>query len=216
MSVVKKTLAEFVAITVLGTALSLGANAISHRGVKLERNYFPRGQGAASQPATQIVAQPGTAPAQPLGPGGEFAAEVEAIYNEGLQPILHGDVVAAFEDPLHEMGAHVFVDARDDHSYALGHIPGAYQLDHYLLDKYIDRVLPVCQQAVKIVIYCNGGDCEDSRFAAHDLLERGIDPAKVFVYPGGITQWCENDLPVERGVRGSGDIVPGSRVGGAQ
>lgn len=225
MSVAKKALLEFVAISVLGTALSLGANAINSRGVSLERDYFPRGHAQASQPAHEVAAQTVTASAQPVGNGesprlngngDEFAAEIEAIRNEGLQPIVHADVVAAFEDPLHKMAAHVFIDARDDQNYAFGHIPGAYQLDHYLLDDYIEQVLPACQQAVKIIIYCNGGDCEDSRFAAQDLIERGIDPAKIFVYPGGISQWCERNLPVERGARGSGDVLPGSQVGGAQ
>ena len=135
----------------------------------------------------------------------------------GLQPISHGEAMAAYAEAVSiSQGSYVvndaivFVDARDDDHYHDGHIPGAWQLDHYYLDRYIDAVLPVCRQAEKIVIYCNGGECEDSEFAAGDLLEAGIEPNKIFIYVGGIKGWVRNGMPVETGPRLSGQIGEGT------
>jgi len=133
--------------------------------------------------------------------------EWKALVALGYQPIRHEQVVADFQSPQYRAELIIFVDARDDANYALAHIPGAYQLDHYLLDNYIDTVLPACQNAMKVVVYCNGGECEDSMFAAGDLIEQGVDPSKVFVYVGGVDAWKRDGLPFERGERYSGDEV---------
>jgi rhodanese-related sulfurtransferase len=65
-------------------------------------------------------------------------------------------------------------------------------------------VLPACLAAQKIVVYCTGGKCEDSEFAAGTLLEAGIPAAKISVYIGGITEWTAAKLPLETGTRKSG------------
>ena len=209
-----QSILEFVAVTAVGTAVGLAANGLSGRGVSLTKDYFPRVH-LASRPAPLDTRPATTRPATStaLATPDPFEAAAEALRREGLQPISHDEVVSLFNDPLYHQGMYLFVDARNDKEYRHGHIPGAWQLDHYLLDQYIHDLLPACRQAIKIVTYCNGGDCEDSRFAAIDLLDHGLDPDKVFVYPGGFTQWKESDLPVERGQCGSGDIVPGSQLG---
>ena len=215
MTQVKQTFIELAVITVVGTAIGLAANGLNNRGVILGKDYFPRGQ--ARPPTTQTATKPAAAEtaSSDTRANGELQAAIQSIIDNGLQPITHKDVVALFKDPLYQAGVYIFVDARDDQNYILGHIPGAYQLDHYQLESYIDQVLPVCQQAMKIVTYCNGGDCEDSKFAALDLINHGLDPSRIFVYPGGFTQWYKSDLPVELGSRGSNDIIPGSQVGGS-
>lgn len=130
--------------------------------------------------------------------------EWKSLVASGYQPMAHDQVVADFQGAEYEAGLIVFVDARDDAHYAKGHLAGAYQLDHYLLDNYIDTLLPACQNALKVVVYCNGGECEDSMFAAGDLIERGVDPNKVYVYVGGVSAWKRDGLPFESGERASG------------
>jgi rhodanese-related sulfurtransferase len=56
------------------------------------------------------------------------------------------------------------------------------------------------------VIYCNGGDCDDSESAAITLRDVGIANPKLFIYTGGITEWTTNGLPVEIGGRNSGNL----------
>ena len=67
-------------------------------------------------------------------------------------------------------------------------------------------MLPVCQAAEQIVVYCNGGDCDDSETAAILLRDVGIANRKLFIYGGGITEWTTNRLPVEIGARNSGNL----------
>jgi len=65
-------------------------------------------------------------------------------------------------------------------------------------------VLGACQNAEKVVVYCNGGDCEDSQFAAVTLRDTGVPKEKLFVYPGGMAEWATNGWPIEIGARKSG------------
>jgi rhodanese-related sulfurtransferase len=103
-------------------------------------------------------------------------------------------------------GAIVFIDARDEEHYLGGHVPGAYEFDPYHPEKYFPAVLPVCRAAEQIVVYCNGGDCDDSQTAALLLQDMGITNQKIFIYGGGITEWTTNHQPVETGVRNSGNV----------
>jgi len=98
------------------------------------------------------------------------------------------------------------INARDEQHYREGHIPGACEFDPYHPEKYFATVLPVCQAAEQIVLYCNGGDCDDSESAAITLRDVGIANQKLFVYTGGITEWTTNGLPVEIGGRNSGNL----------
>lgn len=100
----------------------------------------------------------------------------------------------------------MFLDARDEAHYQAGHIPGAHLFDHYRAPNYLPTVLPVCLVAETILVYCNGGDCEDSEFAAVTLREVGVPGDKLGVLVGGFQQWETNGLPVELGVRNSGQL----------
>jgi rhodanese-related sulfurtransferase len=111
-----------------------------------------------------------------------------------------------FNDPRFKQQRIVFIDARDEDHYREGHIPGAYGLDAYHPEKNLATVLPVCQAAEEIVVYCNGGDCEDSQFAAVTFRDAGIPNPKLFVYAGGMAEWTTNGLPVETGEQNSGTM----------
>ena len=112
-----------------------------------------------------------------------------------------------FGDPRREQDQIVFIDARDDQHYQAGHIPGAYQFDHYHAENYLATVMPLCQGAQQIVVYCNGGECEDSEFAATMLKDLGIGKEKIFVYGGGITEWNRSGRKIETGARNSRNLI---------
>jgi rhodanese-related sulfurtransferase len=59
-----------------------------------------------------------------------------------------------------------------------------------------------------VVVYCTGGECEDSHFAAELLREAGVPATNLAVYRGGIAEWEAARLPIETGPRGSGEIKP--------
>ena len=98
----------------------------------------------------------------------------------------------------------MFVDARDAVHYDHGHVPGAWLFDPYRPEKYYGSVLPACGTADEVVVYCNGGACEDSRYAAALLRDAGVPVRKLRVYSGGIAEWSAQGLPVEHGEWRSG------------
>ena len=78
----------------------------------------------------------------------------------------------------------MFIDARDEAHYREGHIPGAYEFDPYYPEKYFPTALPPCQAAEQIVVYCHGGDCDDSESAALTLRDVGIAMNKLLFTAG--------------------------------
>lgn len=204
----KQILRESVLIGVLGAFLAFAANAISPRGLVLTRNYFP--SGVRSSQSAVITNSPTLSNASPRvvapahTPPQLLAARLQA---KGLQLADSNQVIQLFGDPRYEQELVIFVDARDDRHYQEGHIPGAYQFDHYRAENYLPIVLPVCQTAQQIVVYCMGGDCEDSEFAAITLASTGIPMERFYVYGGGMSEWMTNGLPVEVGERKSGKLL---------
>jgi rhodanese-related sulfurtransferase len=117
------------------------------------------------------------------------------------------EVLKLFHDPRYQHDLVVFIDAREANHYEAGHIPGAYQFDYHYPENYLATILPVCQVAQEIVVYCHGGECEDSESAAIFLTrDAGIPAQKLFVYGGGITEWTSRELPLELGARKSGKL----------
>ena len=178
-----------------GLVVALVANEISPRGLALGRNYFPQ-ENAGSPPVTgtNLLSLP---PAQRL------AAELKA---KGLQSVDADRATQLFRDPRFKQNVVVFIDARDEPHYLAGHIPGAHEFDPYRPENYFADVLPLCQSAEQIVVYCNGGDCDDSEAAAILLRDVGIPNSKIFVFGGGLPMWKTNGLPVETGARNSGNV----------
>ncbi|MBN2505898.1 MAG: rhodanese-like domain-containing protein [Verrucomicrobia bacterium] len=200
----RTVLCESVAVALLGGFLALAANQVSPRGLELTHNYFPGairplghaggGAGNAVTPgATQAVAAAGSA----MG---------ERIRAHGMRVVSSNEVRQCFDGPRYALGHVVFIDARDTREYEAGHIPGAYQLDHYRAHEYLPHVLPPCLAARHVVVYCVGGDCEDSEFAALLLRDAGVPPERILVYSGGFSEWEAAGWPVETGARDSGAL----------
>jgi rhodanese-related sulfurtransferase len=194
-----KILREALFVAVIGAAFAFGANLVSPRGLALTRNYFPAGI-SRPVPAARDVANtnpPVSSPAQLLA---------IRLKEQGLQWVDGRQAAQLFHDPRFQQGSIAFIDARDEQHYREGHIPGACEFDPYYPEKNFATVLPVCQAAEQIVVYCNGGDCDDSESAASALRDVGIANQKLFIYTGGITEWTTNGLPVEIGGRNSGNL----------
>jgi len=195
---VKKVLLEALLVVAIGAAIAFAANALSPRGLKLTQDYFhgetlPVPRGKTNQ--TEVVASSTKSALDPV------AARLK---EKGLQVANSEQALEFFHDPQYQQGGIVFIDARNDEHYRGGHIPGAYQFDNYHPENYMGTVFPLCQAAQKIVVYCNGGNCEDSQFAALTLRDAQIPNEKLFVYTGGITEWTNHGNPVEVGERNSG------------
>jgi rhodanese-related sulfurtransferase len=197
---VKKVLFEAVLVGVLGAAVAFVANAISPRGLKLARDYFP----GAVRPHSHTNL---TAASAGTNTNAHWEMLAARLKEKGLQLVDVDQALKLFNDPRREQGLVVFIDARKDKEYQEGHIPGAHQFDHYRYENYLSAVLPVCQVAQQIVVYCAGGECEDSEFTATMLSNFGVSREKLFVYGGGITEWKSRTLPIELGEANSGKLI---------
>src|SRR6266542_1728828 len=179
MQNVKRVLLEAMLVAALGLAFALGANALSPGGLRLNRNYFRTAAAARNsapapaKPAQIERDQTTNAPAGAVS-AGPLSAPLRRLQEHGLQPMGSNEVVQLFREVRYEQGLVVFVDARDDEHYQAGHIPGAWQFNHYRAENYLAAVLPVCLTAQQVVVYCTGGECEDSEFAAIMLRDAGV------------------------------------------
>jgi rhodanese-related sulfurtransferase len=216
----KRTILEMLVIGAVGVGIALAANHVNPDRLSLTRNYFekkappppppppPDDKDGTEEPNRQYVT--------------DFTVEgfneqqlVDHIENElGYQAVTQHEMVELVEDPFYQDGIYIVIDARREDFYAQGHIPGAYSLYSMRLDKYepdyLATLLQLCQGAEKVVVYCNGGKCEDSEFTASDLSDLGVGWDRLYIYPLGFTGWSHFNLPVEHGERNSGDITGGT------
>jgi len=195
MRVVLRTLAEVVALGVLGLVLAFSTNSLRDRGsLEVGRDYFPSIAGNRVNASTEVPKDKSDNSTDTTGD------DPIAVHRDfGFQTVSVDEVIGFFNDPRTEVEAFLFVDARNDEQYEEGHIPGAFQADHYELNHFIDSLLPLAEAAEKIIVYCNGGDCEDSVFMCQDLEGFGIPHDNIFLFSEGWEAWTKRGMPVETG-----------------
>ncbi len=201
---VKKILLEGLWVAAIGAAVAFAANALSPHGLKLDLDYFHQGRQAHDVAATNL--NPGAATLLTNSSIERVTAQLKA---EGFQLVDSNRVSQLYNDPRREAGLVIFIDARDQEDYQHGHIPGAFEFYNPYQGKYIGTVMEACQVAPQVVVYCHGGDqCDDSMQTARTLRDdlHLVPNTNLFVYVGGITEWCTNGLPVEAGPRLSGQL----------
>lgn len=203
-------LLEGLIVALAGLLVALAANQVSRRGLVLTYDYFPPPPPLTNPPVplTNAPAAATTVLASNRATVGSTATNTlaERLQARGLGLIESNQVFQLFEDSRRAPDVILFVDARDDHLYQEGHIPGAWQLDRYYPQNYLPALLPVCKTAASIVVYCTGGDCEDSEFAAELLRQAGLPPGSLLVYAGGFEEWSAQGRPIETGARNSGTL----------
>ncbi len=182
MQALKKTAVELLALGALSVVLALGANAVRKTGsIKVTRNYFPKAVEAPSPPTTSAVTPK--------------PKKLEHEYQE----IDFAELVKVFNDPATAQGLNVLVDARKDDDYAEGHIPGATHCYPYEGGPCVQAVVDQASGAERVIVYCGGGDCEDSIYLCRELVAAGVPEDLLLLYPGGWTEWSGKEMPVEQG-----------------
>lgn len=218
MKKVGRVVLEALLVTAAGVALAFAANPKSSRGLELSKNYFevkPAVVSSGSQPP-RIATGPSTATnvaATHVATTTSVSTGVDKqIEDAGFKPIKYDEVLRLFKDDVnYQNNVYLFVDAREENQYKEGHVPLAWRVDHVKPKETINAeplkfLLP---SAEKIILYCHGGNCEDSLFVAGDLRDAGVDPGKIYVYVGGFNEWEAKRQPIEKGERQSGNIVNG-------
>lgn len=218
MSRITQMMLEATVFVAAAGAIGLGYNSLRSDGLDLGRNYFPHSRVAMSPPSTEqpkpagpaagVTSEPAPegdpAGSEPGGPEGRKAAD--KLASLGLQGISLEDAYQYFQ--LRDSTI-LLVDARSDDAYREGHIPGAVQFYPYYPDKYIEDIRLFADIAQVVIVYCGGGDCEDSISAAFYLTTEMPDPIpaeRVFVFEGGMTEWKEAGYPLVAGETPEGDL----------
>jgi rhodanese-related sulfurtransferase len=100
---------------------------------------------------------------------------------------------------LHGRGV-PFLDARRTAVYQDGHVAGARSVPIWesTVDDGIKKLFEEGYDTdAPIVVYCSGGDCEDSHMLSQRLHGFGFNNA--LVYTGGFPDWQKRGLPIEKG-----------------
>lgn len=208
----RNILFEILVVVLVGLVLGAIGNAVSGRGLYFTRDYFPmRDKPPTTSPAPNTNVSVASQPGPPDLRADVIARVSDQLRKLGLQPMGFEDARAAFEDPAYAAGNMVFVDSRTEKSFAEGHIPGAYLFNRFRHYDYIDEIRAAADVAFTIVVYCGGGECEDSEETTVTLQELGLDPTILHIFVGGMEEWRSKGMPIERGERGSGDIIGGAQ-----
>jgi rhodanese-related sulfurtransferase len=153
----------------------------------------PVTQTVAAQPVAERPRAAAPTQIKPTRSLDQFKSHPDKPYIE-----VHGDDVAF----LHSKGA-LFLDARRTSVYEQGHIPGARPFSVWESDiddkvrKLFDERSDPRDQEKPIVIYCSGGDCEDSHMLAQKLW--GIQFNNVYVYKDGFPDWQRRGQAIHTG-----------------
>ncbi|MCV2356859.1 rhodanese-like domain-containing protein [Paucibacter sp. B2R-40] len=141
-------------------------------------------------PASVLLSYPAPSPA-------ESAAFMLAKLN------YHADAWDVAEDLSAGVDAIVVVDTRAEAHYAAGHVPGAVNLPHRLMDAASTATL---DRSKTYICYCDGIGCNGSTKGAYKLASLGF---KVKEMLGGLDFWKRDGHPVATGSE------PGSLRGAA-
>lgn len=103
----------------------------------------------------------------------------------------------SYEDAaaLFTAGTALFVDARHEYDYTLGHIKGAVNVP---LKEFLLHTSPLANipKEKLIITYCDGADCNSSIDLATKLSEAGFTNVKIFF--GGWNEWQAHQLQTEQ------------------
>jgi rhodanese-related sulfurtransferase len=155
----RRPIRDAIGLVLFGILFGIAANLISPRGIPWVGD-FSRGAALANRSEEELAELP---PVVEL-------ADVKAA-------IASGDSLLAV------------LDARLPEDYAGGHLPGALNLSVDNLDEFYAPLKAKLERTNRIIVYCDGGDCELS----HDLAEalKGYGHKRVQLFAGGIAAWTE-------------------------
>jgi rhodanese-related sulfurtransferase len=186
---------EAAILVVLSVLLAALSNALAgpERKLRWIGSYDEAGVPRASAPTTSAGAAGAPTPALPPASGTEasFPPHPDKAWIE-----ISGDDAQR----LFQQKSVLFLDARRTSVYRQGHIAGARPFSVWEADvdeKVKGFFAEGRDQAAPVVVYCSGGDCEDSHNLAEKLYKVGFD--NVLVYKDGFPDWEKRNLPTTKG-----------------
>ena len=122
-----------------------------------------------------------TQPADPLAANNHFRSKLS----------FETDPSDVYHDITTKISGIIVIDARTSEAYTHGHVPGAINLPHQIIDSTTTGSLP---RDKVLVTYCDGIFCNASTKAAAKLTALGF---KVKEMLDGMEGWRKEGFPVE-------------------
>jgi rhodanese-related sulfurtransferase len=184
-------------------SLSVVAAAISNATARRERRLAWLGRPPVASGGGETAIRPLRAPAsetrkpQPGGPSSSNAPAVAGAAPHPDRPFV--EITSEQAKALYDLGA-IFIDARRSAAYRDRHVRGSRSISVWEsdADQKVKAFYDEGHDAnAPIVVYCTGGDCEDS----HELAQKlwGVTFDNVSVYRDGFPDWEKRGWPVSKG-----------------
>lgn len=154
-----------------------------------------RGSKAAPEPRETQGQNPAQERTTPDEPGATDQAQVQPPSPRAFDVLTFGKFID-FDQTKYllqfvDSGQVTFIDARHDQAaYEAGHIPGAIRLSADMFDNAdakVDEFTNFYDPSARYVIYCTGGDCDESENTRNRLYERGY--TVTHIYKNGWDEW---------------------------
>jgi rhodanese-related sulfurtransferase len=114
----------------------------------------------------------------------------------GVTPVGELEVLDALQD-----SAYIVVDTRTVQTQYGGTIPGSVNVPFNEVTDRLDELgcsgssdAWSCEQALNVVLYCNGPNCGQSPIAMAAMVEAGFPADKISYYRGGMLAWTSLGL----------------------
>jgi rhodanese-related sulfurtransferase len=104
-------------------------------------------------------------------------------------------ITLAEAQDLFSQGKAVFVDSRKPGEFAAGHVPGAVSLPLTEGRDALEKLAALYSSTQRLIVYCEGGDCQTSAAMARLLHDRGFWDIRVLI--GGWAVWAAAGMPAE-------------------
>lgn len=197
-----------IVLVALGTGLGLVDSVL--RPIKLDRPAPPpiptSTQGPATSPKPEVPAPgPGTsttnppaqpAPAAPKLTSGGPDKPVKPFDFTPVEKLGQGQVTVLQAKSLFDADA-AFIDARRKDDYETLHVARAFRMDAKAFLNGDPVTLGLIERSRTIVVYCGGGNCDESENVARLIANSGYQ--KVYVMKDGIPGWEAAGYPTETG-----------------
>jgi rhodanese-related sulfurtransferase len=156
----------------------------------------------------QLSLNPNTLTPAPLpAPTPAPSTEPAPIQSDPAAAPLDVRITLAQAKGLYDSLAADFIDAREPHEFAPGHIPGAYNLtqSHFAGSK-TPEALEILDPSRPVVIYCGGGDCHASENVAILLQQAGFTSIHIMIdgFPAWVAAGYESEAAADDSPEGGG------------
>lgn len=149
----------------------------------------PDSPGVTAQPTQPL-------PAAPVAQNAEPSALEPAFTPSAKDKIPSGHITLDEAKAIFDAGGS-FVDTRRKEEYETSRVPGALRIPLADFSKGDPQALMLIPREANVVVYCNGGACDESEKVAQMLNNSGY--AKVYVLHDGMPGWAKFGYPTESG-----------------